>query len=441
MAEVIPFRGLRYNRDAIADLSRVVSPPYDIISPERQKHFHDKHTRNAIHLEYGLELPDDDGDNNRYARAAANLDRWLQDRILVPEPSPAFYFCREEYSIPGGGRAVRDGFIGAVRLVDFSRGIVLPHERTHSGPKEDRLKLLEATGANLSPVYSLYPDADLKVDSLLKEATASRDPDIDFTDEAGTRQMLWVIDDPAITSSLSAALSERNLFIADGHHRYETALAYSQARHAAGDAQGLPHDYLMMYLSSLDDESQPILPVHRFVFGLARETLAQWKRKLAGDFHITAVPGSGGDGAASLISSLEAAPADRNAFGIYIAAGDSCYLLTARRPRPLISPDDSDRSPAWRSLDVAVLDRLVFAETLGMTPGGNNAGAGVRYVERTDQALSEIDRGGFDIAFFVRPTTMAEIRSVAQAGDKMPQKSTYFFPKPLTGLVFRSFAY
>ena len=441
MAEVIPFRGLRYNQEAIADLSRVVSPPYDIISPELQKHFHDKDTHNAIHLEYGLELPDDDGGNNRYARAAASLDRWLQDRILVPEPAPAFYFCREEYRVPGGGRAVRDGFIGAIRLVDFSQGIVLPHERTHSGPKEDRLKLLEATGANLSPVYSLYPDADLKVTSLLKEATESRDPDIDFSDEAGTRQMLWVIDDPAVTSSLSEALSERNLFIADGHHRYETALAYSEARRAAGDAEGLPHDYLMMYLSSMDDESQPILPVHRFISGLGKETLAQWKKELEGDFHITSVPGSGGDRAASLISSLEAAPADRNAFGIYIAADDSYHLLTARRPRPLIGSDDSDHSPAWRSLDVAVLDRMVFAELLGMTPGGKNAGARVRYVERTDQALVEIDGGGFDIAFFVRPTTMAEVRNIARAGDKMPQKSTYFFPKPLTGLVFRSFAF
>jgi uncharacterized protein (DUF1015 family) len=438
LAEVIPFRGLRYNPEAVPDISRVVSPPYDIISPEQQKHFHDRHSHNAIHLEYGMELPDDDGENNRYARAAATLRRWLDERVLLPDRQPSFYFCRERYRVPGGGEATREGFLGAVRLVDFSEGVVLPHEHTHAGPKEDRLRLLEATMANLSPVYSLYPDPGHDVTTIMRNVTSARPPQIDFSDDDGTRQQLWVVSDPDVTRALSSALAERKLFIADGHHRYETALAYSRMRREAGDAEGSPHDYLMMYLSSMDDETQPILPVHRFVSGLGKETLDLVEELLEREFEVSMLPREGESRATLLMERLEGLPPDRNGFGVYVAAGDRYFTVKARRPRPLLDAGKSGHSEAWRSLDVAVLDRLLLKEMLGIGPGGGNEGASVRYVERTDQALALLGGGGFDIAFLVRPTTMAEIRSVARSGEKMPQKSTYFYPKPLTGLVFRS---
>ncbi len=444
LAEVVPFRGLRYNRKLVPDLAGVVAPPYDIISPARQRYYHDKHQYNAIRLEYGLEHADDGARQNRYTRAAADLAAWLEKKVLVPDAEPCFYFCHEEYHLPGGGDSVREGFIAAVGLVDFSEGVILPHERTHDGPKQDRLRLMEATNANLSPIYSVYPDADGKVADIIHEAT-SREPTAGFTDENRTHQTLWAIDDPDLTSRLSAAFSDRKLYIADGHHRYETALALRDRRRAQAGVSDedtrQPYDYMLMYLSSMNTEGQPILPVHRFVAGLSAETLDHLQDLLETEFELRQIETDSPDPAAAMLKRIADLHPERNAFGMYLSGSDSFHVLAARRPRPLISSDESSNSQAWRSLDVAVLDQVILTRLLGIRPGGENPGASVRYLERTSKALHELDSGDYHVAFFLNPTSMHDIRAVADAGDKMPQKSTYFYPKPLTGLVFRSYRY
>lgn len=441
MAEVVPFRGLRYNPELVPDLSRVVAPPYDIVSPAGQQHFHDKDSHNAIRLEFGIELPGDDQSHNRYTRAAAAMADWQRERIIKPDPLPSFYFCREEYRIPGGGQAVREGFIAAVGLVDFSEGVVVPHERTHDGPKQDRLKLMEATGANLSPIYSVYPDREGDVASIIAEATG-RQPDASFTDENHTRHTIWVADDPDLTARLTAAFADRRLYIADGHHRYETALAFRDSHHADEGSRGKhPYDYMLMYLSSMDSGDQPILPIHRFVAGLSGVTLNSLKELLSKRFAIEDITSDSPDPAAAMLKRMAEAGRERNTFGMYLPGGDRYHVLIGLDERPMVSGEESSHSAAWRSLDVAVLDLVILSGLLGISPEGDNPGASVRYLERTSKALRELDAGDYHVAFFLNPTSLREIKAVADAGDKMPQKSTYFYPKPLTGLVYRSYEY
>ena len=438
MAKVIPFRALRYNQEIVPDLARVVSPPYDIINAAEQKHYHQKDPHNAIWLDYGLERAGNDKENNRYTRAAAALNQWLEQQIIVPDAEPALYFLKEEFTGPGGQPALRQGFVAAVRLAPFSEGVILPHEETASAPKEDRLRLMEATQANLSPIFCLYSDPENQIATALKKAADSK-PDINLTDEAGTRHSLWVINGPDTTSLVTRILSEKTLLIADGHHRYETALKYRDTRRQQESSQeDQPYDYLMAYLTNMADSSHSILPIHRLVCGLAPQTPAGLEDILKQKFEIENIDSSGPRPAQAMIERMAAAGRQRNVFGMFVPATGSYYLLVARASRPLLDAVIV-RSAAWRSLDVSVLDHLVLRDLLDITPGGVNAGARVSYVERTEEALDEAEN--CELAFFVNPTSMEEITAVAEAGEKMPQKSTYFHPKPLTGLVFRSFKF
>lgn len=440
-SEVLAFRGLRYNPDLVPDLSRVVTPPYDIISPARQHYYHEKHLHNAIHLDFGLSLPGDDEKNNRYTRASTQLKEWLQAKILIAESKPAIYCLREEYRSENGAIATRDGFIAMVRLTDFSEGRVLPHEETAPGPKKDRLKLMESTEANLSPIFCIYSDPDSNISETLKPAYETS-PDVQLVDDADTQHSLWVISNDETCAGISQALAERTLYIADGHHRYETALAYRDARRAKdGPGPDQPYDYLMIYLSSMEEASRSIFPIHRFVSGLTRETMEQLSSSLQKYFEIREVRGNEPDRQQRMISMMNEQPADRNSFGVYLPAADSYQILTALKPRPVISAEKTARSTTYCSLDVAVLDRVILGDVLGVSSEGPNADAKVRFVERTDKAFEETSRPGFQVAFFVNPTSMEEIRAVSEAGEKMPQKSTYFYPKPLTGMVFRSYLY
>ncbi|MHB1390173.1 MAG: DUF1015 domain-containing protein [Thermoleophilia bacterium] len=439
MAHVIPFRGLRYNQETIPDPAVVVSPPYDVITPSQQEEIINRHPQNAIRIDYGPRQPGDDESNNRYSRAAADLDRWLRQKTLLPETEPSFYYLKEEFTGPDGRPATREGFFAAVKLTEFSEGIILPHEETASGPKADRLHLMETTEANLSAIFCLYSDPELTVVGTLRAET-NRQPDISLTDDTGTRHSLWVITGtPA--SQVTAALADKSLLIADGHHRYETALAYRNARRQKDNpgAEEQPYDYLMVYLSHIEDSSQSILPIHRLVKGLSTQTMTDLPALLAEHFEIEELTGKMDDKARTMIDRQQAAGEERNAFGIYLPATGQYFLAITRLPRPVLDAGRHHYSEAWRSLEISVLDKLILADLLGISPGGINADARVTFVERTDKALKEAEN--HDAAFFVNATSMAEIKAVAEAGEKMPQKSTYFHPKPLTGLVFRSFLY
>ncbi|MDO8735793.1 MAG: DUF1015 domain-containing protein [Thermoleophilia bacterium] len=439
LADVVPFRGLRYNPAVAPDLSLVISPPYDIISGVDQQRYHEKNALNAIHLDYGIELPGDDGKENRYSRAAATFRQWQNDRALLPDSKPAFYLCREEFLLGDGSTATREGFIALIRLADFSEGIVLPHEETASGPKQDRLRLMQATEANLSAIFCLYADPGQQVIGVLNKA-ATDEPAARVTDEAGTVHSLWIVDAPDATAAVNRLLSDKTLLIADGHHRYETALAYRDKRRAAeSPSEDMPCDYMMVYLSDLENTGQSILPIHRFVSGLSEETTRDLLQSLEESFTVEELTGSAAECQQQMTNAMDTAGDTQNIFGMYFVAAGTYHILTGRQSRPMISTEASSKSSAYRSLDIAVLDQTILSGILEISTGGSNENASVRFVERTEKALSELNTPGLDAAFFVNPTSMEEIKSVAEAGEKMPQKSTYFYPKPVTGLVFRSF--
>lgn len=433
LAEVTPFRGLRYNREKIGDLTQVVAPPYDIISTPAQARYHEKNPYNVIRLDYGLTLPEDDEDHNRYTRAATALAQWRREGVLTRDERPAFYFCREEYRDSEGDPVTRDGFIAAVRLADFSEGKILPHEETGSGAREDRFRLMAATRANSSAIYCLYADPENAVASAMAPALAE-EPDVSLIDDAGTRHSLWVVDDPQITAMVTELMGAKQLLIADGHHRYETALKYRDTRRASGPTDAVqPYDYMMMYLSSMDSTAESILALHRLVSELDPDTVADLPAALEEHFDIT--PVTNDDRRGATMASLAEAGAHHR-FGMYIAATGDFYLLESRQEKPALESDETGHSAAWRSLDVAVLDRLILKEIMGITPGGANADANVRYVEQRLDIMDEIATSSAQVAFFLSPVTMADIKAVA--GEKMPRKSTFFHPKPLTGLVIRS---
>ena len=437
--EVKPFRGLRYNADKISSLSDVITPPYDVITSAAQAAYHEKDPFSSIRLDFGLGSEDENDENNRYTRATAVLEEWLQKGVLVADNKPSYYWIREEYRTPEGTEAVRDGFFAAMGLVDFSEGAVLPHEHTSSGPKTDRLALMRKTEANLSPIFCLYSDPDHELDRLLQDRLA-KDADATASDEAGTRHSLWVIDDAELVAAIEEQMVGQTLMIADGHHRYETALAYrDERRRIDGSEKPQNYDYIMAYLSNSENPAMTIFPLHRLISGLTQETVATLPVLLAATFELEEL--AAGEGIDELLERMASCSNTRNTFGVHIAGRDAYYLLVARQPRPIIEAGPEHYSSAYRSLDVAVLDQVILAEILDIRPGGNNKDATVHYVERAEMNPEEIARADHQVMVLLNPTTMDEVKAVSDSGEKMPRKSTYFYPKPVTGLVFRSFLY
>jgi uncharacterized protein (DUF1015 family) len=437
--EVKPFRGLRYHPEKITDLSDVITPPYDVITPEAQRNYHDKDPDNSIRLELGFESDTDSDEENRYTRAAQQLKDWLDAGVLQAEAKPALYWCREEFVAPDGSEAIREGFLAALGLVDFSEGVVLPHEHTSPGPKADRLALMTATEANLSPIFCLYSDPKHDINAMLK-SKIDLPPDAMATDEAGTKHSLWVIDDDGLISAIGDFMGERTLMIADGHHRYETALAYrDERRHQDASSEPQPYEYMMVYLSNTDNPGMTIFPLHRMVSGLDSETLDNLTDRLKKDFEVELMPK--GAGMEALLQRMVEHGSTHNTFGLHLSETDESYLLTALHPKPMLDAGEDNLSPAFRSLDSAVLDRVILAGILDIAPGGANENASVSFAEQAEIDPEEIASLDHQLMILVNATTMDEVKAVSEAGEKMPKKSTYFYPKPVTGLVFRSFNY
>lgn len=426
MAIIVPLRGLRYNSQVIPDLGAVVTPPYDVINPIEQEHYYSKSPYNIIRLEYGQALPNDDATNNRYTRARDTLGAWMQEGILRRDNQFALYLYEQEFDL-GGQRLRRRGFFCGVALSPYSEGRVLPHEETLAKPKEDRLNLLRSCRANFSPVFALYADETRAVDKILGDA-AEREPDIAFTGEDGQVHRLWTITDFEPLNRVAASIRARRLYIADGHHRYETALAYSQEH----PEPGLHHN-VMMVLTNVYDPGLIILPTHRLVRAPADYRPTDLLAALAP--HFTAEPFEGEpDGFFARLRSM-----GRHSFG-FCAGPGHLYHLTLRPEAPLADLMPTDHSPAWRELDVAILHHLILEPHLGIGAAERARDGGpIAYTREEKASLERIQHGDYTHAFFLNPTSPKEMVDVAEAGDRMPQKSTYFYPKLLTGLVMKTF--
>jgi uncharacterized protein (DUF1015 family) len=405
MARVFPFRPYRYAAGA-GPLDRLVTQPYDKISPAMRERYLSLSPYNLVRIILGEKQPGDGPDSNVYTRAAAHLEDWIAGGILAQDAEPAFYAYFQEFSVPDlAGTLVRKGFIGLGAVEDYSAGVVHRHEQTLKGPKQDRMELLRHTRAHFGQIFMLYPDPALAIDKLLDEA-AALPPTADVTDEYEVRHRVWRIADPAAVEQIGQLMADRKLLIADGHHRYETALAFS--RENAGLAGA---DRVMMTFVNMHSPGLRILATHRLVNGLAGFDGAALVARLGA----SAVP-------LERLRSLFATPApDRLRLGIVLAGADGAYLVDrARRPE---------------DLDVRFLHDEILAGALGIGEQDVREERYLRYVRGLDAAVERVNAGEAQAAFLLEPTTVEQVAGVAFSGGVMPQKSTDFYPKLLSGLT------
>jgi uncharacterized protein (DUF1015 family) len=436
MATITPFRGVLYNQSKAGAISDLACPPYDIISPAEQQELYRKSPHNVIRLEFGLESPGDTPDDNRYTRAAAFLDQWLKTGILHRSDVPAIYIYEMEYTAGNGVRRLR-GMVCLVRIEDYESGIVKPHETTLSGPKTDRLNLLRTCKTSFSQIFSLFSDPQEKVAAVL--ATMKGKPEMEVTARDGVTHRVWSLTDPAEIDIIVRELRDKPLFIADGHHRYDTALNYrNERRKAVGSPVGdQPSDYVAMYLARLEDPGLTVLPAHRALFNLNNFEPKRFEGDLNRYFNIERIDFDERSQAADLLTVLDTMRhrADRaHAFGMRVKGEHSYYLLTLRNEADMdaLVPD---RSAAYRRLDVSILHHLIIDMLLGIKMETHKLGLNIEYIKDAAEADRRVREGQAEIVFFMNPTKVREVKDVASAGERMPQKATYFYPKLLTGLV------
>jgi uncharacterized protein (DUF1015 family) len=413
VAEVLPLQAVYYDLDRVS-LADVVAPPYDVIDDDQRTELVARSEHNVVELD----LPIDPGGGDPYEHAARLLEKWRADRILVRDDEPALWALEQDYTAPDGSRLTRRGFLTRVKLAPYGEGI-RAHERTQPGPKEDRLRLTRATRHNLSPIFALHPgDAWRHL-----EPTITGTPWGEVSDGDGTTHRVWRVEDAAVQEAIAAELRPAELLIADGHHRYETSLAYQREVGA-----GSPADYVLMALVSLEDPGLTVFPTHRLISGLAddpakQEALGTGLRQL---FEVEEVPVE------------EVAPDGERGVGVF-GYMDSQFKRTYRlrlASNPAVHPALAERSEAYRSLDAAILEELVLKGILGMSAADIAAKRGIGYTPSVEEALAKVDSGDYQAAFLLRPTPVDQVRAIAAAGETMPPKSTYFFPKLLTGIVF-----
>ena len=449
METVIPFRAWRYAPSA-GELSQVVAPPYDVIDPELRSRLYARSRHNIVRVDLGMTTPSDNECDNQYTRASDQLALWKESDILVRDTEPSITFVEESFTGPDGRLRIRHGFLALMRLFGLDEGVVFPHEQTFSGPKEDRYRLLDATSMCLSPVFLLYDLPGDEITSTWKNGPGTQTPAASVIDEEGTVTKLWPTSDPDLLEAAGRNLTAARFIIADGHHRYETALRYKKQRlletKVGQDEQAF--DYVLAYFSNMSDPGLAIYGTHRLISGLDPEVLTALPQSLANAFAVEPLA-DGNVGAPTARAAIAAYLRDRprGAFGLWGPGLDGVYGLRLGDPEAARAAAPG-HSAAYQLLDVTVLSTLILEKTLGIAPGdrvaaGDPAGrrdmtaeAHVTFFKDPDDAFARLEAGEFQVGFFLNPTGLDQIREVALGGERMPQKATYFYPKLPTGLVF-----
>jgi len=436
MVEIAPFRGLRYNPEKVGSLADVVIPPYDVISPTEQELFHQISPYNMVHLELGKTTPLDTPDDNPHIRAAKAFREWQSTHILIRDEQPALYYYELTFALTPHVRQTRYGFICALRLEDFSSGSVRPHERTFQAVKNERLGLMQACEANLSPIFALYSDPAMVIDHTLRIGR-ERTPIIVFTDREGMEHRLWRVVSPEIVDRVNALMLEKPIFIADGHHRYETALNYRalQRQHLGNSPPQAPHQFTMMYLSNLDQGGLVILPTHRLLRFMGPWEPRGFLRDASAYFDIVEYPLSV-EGQRRWCEDLESGQKTKETVvGLYWRQGDALYLLKARHDVTSSYLVARGINPLLHRLDVVILDRLILRHLLEISDAFLANERNIHFKHDLLEALAEVKAGDYEAGFFVNPTRIEQVQEVASAGLIMPHKATYFYPKVGSGLV------
>jgi uncharacterized protein (DUF1015 family) len=429
MPELQAFRGIRYNLGRVGSLSDVVTPPYDVIGPELQEHFYQKHPNSFIRIDLNrIEPGDDDEANNRYTRAARFFKQWREEGVLTAEADPAIYVYHQEFTY-AGTTYVRRGFMARQRITRFGEGQVFPHEETLPAAKVDRLMLTVVTKANLSPIFGLYPDPDCEAQALLDAAAASKTPLV-ATDHLGVVHRLWPITDVAVIAKLAAVMGPKPIFIADGHHRYETACNYRDQIYDSGFlSPEHSANYTLMMCVAMDDPGLIVMPTHRLFRGVPAMTADELAAKLTPRFATRPV-GKGPELAPTVWEDIETG-GNQGSIGLYTQRDGRWLLATLTDAGKARMADLSkDHTPAWQSLGVSLLHRLIVGDLLGCKDLPKPT-----YVHLIEEVVEGLRTGQYPLAAVVMPATVEDVRTISLGGERMPAKSTYFFPKLLSGLV------
>lgn len=428
MAELEPFKGLRYNLDKVGRLDDVVSQPYDKISDSMREDYYTRSDYNIARIIKGRPDPGDTEEDNVYTRARLHLEQWLEQRVLVRDGEPAFYVYHQEFDAPSIGRKTRKGFICTVRVTPFENGVVLPHEKTLSKPKEDRLRLMRATKTNFGQIFMLYPDEQNAVYGLLEPFARGR-AEMEAVEEGSVKHRVWTVRDGDVIDKVVSAMKDKILFIADGHHRYETALDYLEETRRVNSAHtgDEPYNFRMVTLVGMEDPGLFILPTHRLVHSLVDFEVRGFLDRCADYFEI--------HDSRSLAEALEQMDRSvgRHAFGVYAAGNYWVLVLKEDSGWGELLP--KDRSEDWRNLDVVVLHQVVVQHLLGVSEEKVRSQENIGYLRDPKKGIKAVDSGEAQLLLLVNPTRISQVKAVASRMEKMPQKSTDFFPKLITGLV------
>lgn len=437
MAEIFPFRAFRYN-SAVVEPANVLTQPYDKISPAMAEKYAAASPYNLIPIEKGKSRPEDTPADNVYTRAAKFLDQWIREKVIVQDAAPSFYAYFQEYTVPGTSeRRVRKGFIGAGRIEDYSAGVVFRHEQTLSGPKADRLELLRHTQTHTGQLFMMYSDPALRIDALLDAATRSK-PEVELRDEYDVVHRLWPVTDAKTVESMQREMADKKLVIADGHHRYETALAFrDECRSRAGHAdRNAPYEKVMMTLFNTAGKGLTILPTHRVVANVANFSFEKVRAALADAFDVKSYPFSGTAERARAYQEfrrdLLRGQAER-AVGAY--AGDGAFYIFILKKQANLDALLAGVSVAQRQLDVVRLHRLILERGLNITPDAVKTEKNITYEREMDAAVEDVDSHRAQICFLLNPVSVETVAEMAMGGEVLPQKSTDFFPKLMSGIT------
>jgi uncharacterized protein (DUF1015 family) len=430
MAEILPFRGILYNKKKVKNIENIVAPPYDVISPGMRDELYKAHSRNIVRIILGKELSKDSKEDNKYTKAADFLKKWLKDHTLSKDKKPSIYIYGQEY-LHKGKLKTRIGFVSLMKIEDPSSSLVLPHEHTFFKPKEDRLNLIRKTKANTSPIFCIFQDNSNIVTNIIGEYAANKGPIIDIHFE-GVGHKLWRMQDSTIIKKIKKELDKKQVFIADGHHRYEVALSFrDEMRRRLGGSRARKFDNVLVYFTNLTEENLTIFSTYRVIRNVGKGSWSHLKRRLAAYFNIEMIKDKN-----EMFEKLENNQTGHT-FGVYFK-NRQFYLLRLKGKSVLDEVIKVDKSREWKRLNVTVLHFLIFDHILHIERFSSND-ENIVYTRDENYAIDLVDKGECDIAFFQLPTKVGQVQNIARGGDRMPHKSTYFYPKLLTGLVINKF--
>ena len=438
MAKLFPFRGIIYNTKKIKNASKVMSPPYDVISPEEQDALYQSNDFNVIRLILGKDFPGDGEYNNKYVRASAFLNGWLRHRILLRDEKPAFYLYEQKFTARGKTFS-RIGFTGLLRLEDLGKGKVFPHEETYPKAKIDRLQLYRATHSFFESIFALYSDEKMKVIRAMKPFM-KRKPLIEAKDKDGVVHRLWRIDRKPVILKIVQEMRDKAIFIADGHHRYEAALRFKDELKLKNTkfTEEEAYNHIMMYFTPLEEKGLIVLPIHRAIRHLPFYDPERFEQDLAIYFEVKPYPASKKTSPQvrkRLMKELEKIGQTKHAFGLYLGH-HRYFLLTLRDENVMDDLVTDDRPKAWKRLDVTILQYVVIDRLLNISQETEDK---IIYTKSDEEAIKLVDEKGCNMAFLLNATKIDEIVSISSKLDKLPHKSTYFYPKLLSGLVMHKF--